>query len=199
MTIYGRCGEPCPSSVDCRDYIAKNYFFFLTFENSFCRDYISKFDGLCHLERWKDNKTPSNSIITEDRWRKPSFTFSWEILFDNSSADRPCCLWRNGIHTVHSIVWFYWSTQIFIIRDVCQWFTSNSIEFNTLSKLFSMEKRFYLGRFKYLHVLILWSLSAFAFGYGSICCWQYPELVASSSMSINIRKYFNFLEDVGVG
>ncbi len=47
MTIYGKCGKPCPKSttneiLDCRAYIAENYYFMLAFENSYCYDYTSK-------------------------------------------------------------------------------------------------------------------------------------------------------------
>jgi hypothetical protein len=41
LKLYGRCGEPCPENVDCREFIAKNYYFFFSFENSLCQDYIS--------------------------------------------------------------------------------------------------------------------------------------------------------------
>jgi hypothetical protein len=41
LQIYGRCGKPCPDKVDCREFIAKNYYFFFSFENSLCQDYIS--------------------------------------------------------------------------------------------------------------------------------------------------------------
>ncbi len=43
VKIYGRCGEKCPAKVDCREFVAKNYYFFLSFENSLCTDYTSKF------------------------------------------------------------------------------------------------------------------------------------------------------------
>lgn len=42
IKVYGRCGETCPENVDCREFIAKNYYFFLSFENSLCQDYTSK-------------------------------------------------------------------------------------------------------------------------------------------------------------
>ncbi len=44
VNIYGKCGKPCPSNVvlDCREYIANNYKFFLLFENTHCRDYITE-------------------------------------------------------------------------------------------------------------------------------------------------------------
>lgn len=46
VKIYGRCGEPCPPIVDCRKYIAENYYFILSFENSLCLDYISKLENM---------------------------------------------------------------------------------------------------------------------------------------------------------
>ena len=42
VTVYGGCGQPCPVGVDCREYVYKNYYFILSFENSLCRDYVSK-------------------------------------------------------------------------------------------------------------------------------------------------------------
>ncbi len=47
VTVYGKCGKPCPKSttnetIDCRAYIAENYYFILAFENSYCQDYASK-------------------------------------------------------------------------------------------------------------------------------------------------------------
>lgn len=42
VDIYGRCGQNCPSGKDCRKFIAENYFFILSFENSLCTDYTSK-------------------------------------------------------------------------------------------------------------------------------------------------------------
>lgn len=42
VTIYGRCGIPCPANTDCRQYIGDKYKFFFSFENSICRDYITE-------------------------------------------------------------------------------------------------------------------------------------------------------------
>ncbi len=43
VKIYGKCGKSCPSNgMDCRKYISNKYKFFLLFENSFCRDYITE-------------------------------------------------------------------------------------------------------------------------------------------------------------
>lgn len=41
VTIYGRCGQSCPSNKNCREFIAENYYFILSFENSLCKDYTS--------------------------------------------------------------------------------------------------------------------------------------------------------------
>ena len=46
VKIYGKCGEPCPANVDCREFIGQNYYFFLSFENSICTDYTSRFEEL---------------------------------------------------------------------------------------------------------------------------------------------------------
>jgi len=42
INLYGKCGRPCPSDQNCREYISKKYKFFLVFENSICRDYITE-------------------------------------------------------------------------------------------------------------------------------------------------------------
>lgn len=40
--VYGRCGKPCPPKEDCRKFIADNYYFILSFENSLCQDYVTE-------------------------------------------------------------------------------------------------------------------------------------------------------------
>ena len=46
VDVYGKCGKPCPakSSVpeDCYKELSKNYKFFLSFENSYCKDYTTE-------------------------------------------------------------------------------------------------------------------------------------------------------------
>ncbi|CAF3419354.1 unnamed protein product [Rotaria socialis] len=42
VKIYGRCGNQCPENVDCREFIGKRYYFFLSFENSLCTDYTTE-------------------------------------------------------------------------------------------------------------------------------------------------------------
>jgi alpha-1,3-fucosyltransferase len=42
VKVYGQCGDLCPSDVNCREFIAENYYFFLSFESSLCLDYTSK-------------------------------------------------------------------------------------------------------------------------------------------------------------
>lgn len=42
VQIYGRCGISCPDKQDCREYVAAKYKFYFSFENSFCRDYITE-------------------------------------------------------------------------------------------------------------------------------------------------------------
>ena len=42
INLFGKCGRPCPTDQNCREYISKNYKFFLVFENSLCRDYITE-------------------------------------------------------------------------------------------------------------------------------------------------------------
>ena len=41
VKVYGRCGESCPANKNCREFIAENYYFILSFENSLCSDYTS--------------------------------------------------------------------------------------------------------------------------------------------------------------
>lgn len=56
IRLYGKCGQPCPANEDCREHISRIYKFFLVFENSVCRDYITEkfFDTLRY------NIIPSN-------------------------------------------------------------------------------------------------------------------------------------------
>lgn len=42
VKVYGKCGVKCPADVDCREFIAKNYYFFFSFENNLCQDYTSQ-------------------------------------------------------------------------------------------------------------------------------------------------------------
>ncbi|CAF3843286.1 unnamed protein product [Rotaria sp. Silwood1] len=48
VKVYGTCGEGCPSNMNCRQFIAENYFFILSFENSLCLEYTTEkfFDSL---------------------------------------------------------------------------------------------------------------------------------------------------------
>jgi hypothetical protein len=45
VDIYGHCGQPCSQlghDQNCRIEISKKYKFFLAFENSICKDYITE-------------------------------------------------------------------------------------------------------------------------------------------------------------
>ncbi|XP_014468184.1 PREDICTED: alpha-(1,3)-fucosyltransferase C-like isoform X2 [Dinoponera quadriceps] len=44
VDIYGKCGShSCSKNQDCfRDVVEPNYFFYLSFENSFCNDYVTE-------------------------------------------------------------------------------------------------------------------------------------------------------------
>lgn len=42
VDVYGRCGQACPTNEDCREYVAKKYKFYFSFENCICKDYITE-------------------------------------------------------------------------------------------------------------------------------------------------------------
>ena len=42
VDIYGKCGKPCPVGDDCKATLSNEYLFYLAFENSNCRDYITE-------------------------------------------------------------------------------------------------------------------------------------------------------------
>lgn len=48
VNVFGRCGEKCPPKdnnqreADCKSIIASQYKFYLSYENSFCKEYISE-------------------------------------------------------------------------------------------------------------------------------------------------------------
>lgn len=43
IDVYGRCGsKKCPNRIDCQQYLAQEYMFYLAFENSLCYGYITE-------------------------------------------------------------------------------------------------------------------------------------------------------------
>lgn len=42
VDIYGKCGKPCPFKEDCKIHLSKIYRFYLSFENSLCKDYVTE-------------------------------------------------------------------------------------------------------------------------------------------------------------
>ncbi|CAC5410829.1 FUT-1 [Mytilus coruscus] len=42
VDIYGKCGKPCSFKEDCKTHLSKTHRFYLSFENSLCKDYLSE-------------------------------------------------------------------------------------------------------------------------------------------------------------
>ncbi|CAC5411915.1 E2.4.1.214 [Mytilus coruscus] len=42
VDIYGRCGKPCSFKEDCKIHLSKTYKFYVSFENSLCKDYLTE-------------------------------------------------------------------------------------------------------------------------------------------------------------
>lgn len=72
VDIYGRCGIKCDYGSKCYNNVAKDYVFYLAFENSLCQDYVTekvidafRMDGVIPVVRSGADKffLPPNSVI----------------------------------------------------------------------------------------------------------------------------------------
>ena len=71
IRLYGKCGHPCPTNEDCREHISRIFKFFLLFENSVCRDYVTEkfFDtvtGIAQASSVKVLQTNLKSNLAEE-------------------------------------------------------------------------------------------------------------------------------------
>ena len=106
VRIYGQCGQACPSG-DCRAQIARRVRFFLAFENSVCRDYVTEkmFDTLRHdvvpvvLGHGDyDNYVPRSAYINALDFESPSHLANYLLYLNaNKTAYNAYFKWKRYV------------------------------------------------------------------------------------------------------
>lgn len=126
VDIYGRCGNlKCPKSDVCFQMLNTKYKFYLAFENSNCRDYMTeKFfvNGLSHdilpivmgarKEDYVQN-APENSFIHVDDFNSPKELADYLILVDkNDTLYQSYFQWKNTGEFINTYFWCRLCTMV---------------------------------------------------------------------------------------
>jgi len=105
VDVYGKCGKPCPTVSDCRQYVYSTYKFYLAFENSLCDEYVTeKFFLALHSARiipvvlgWAryDHYIPSTGYIDVRNFTSPGELATYINYLDkNTTAYLEYFQWR---------------------------------------------------------------------------------------------------------
>jgi hypothetical protein len=111
--VYGKCGTPCPNTIqDCRMVLSKKYKFYLSFENSLCKDYITDnfFDTLKHdivpVVRGAPTKSyeryvPRSAFINANDFGTPAALGEYLLnVAREKSFYNPFFFWKRFLHFI---------------------------------------------------------------------------------------------------
>lgn len=121
VDIFGKCGEKCPDFYsnttikdDCRRILAKEYKFFLAFENSICKDYITeKFFQILSFDiipvvrsgGYYDRYIPKSGYIDAFDFKSAEHLAEYLIYLDsNKTAYNEYFKWKKFIKFYNAII-----------------------------------------------------------------------------------------------
>lgn len=113
VSVYGKCGRPCPiHGGDCREILSKSHKFFLAFENSICKDYISeKFFRTLFYDTVPvvygggnyDYYVPRSGYINALDFKSPKDLAKYLLYLDsNKTAYNSYFKWKKHVQFVHN-------------------------------------------------------------------------------------------------